>query len=111
MLHHPDKLSQPNSKYYITVISKRFLHKATDSNEFNRIKAAYDIVGDPDLRAKYDRWRNSNLIIPFADFVRLGTHAQVRLSDIVQVFATFTYYSIDCTLAIFAYSNDIDGSK
>ncbi|KAG2210884.1 hypothetical protein INT47_000038 [Mucor saturninus] len=59
LLHHPDKLSQSNN-----------------SNEFNRIKAAYDIVGDPNLRAKYDRWRNSSLLIPFSDFVQLGTHAQ-----------------------------------
>ncbi|GAA5797365.1 hypothetical protein EDC94DRAFT_599630 [Helicostylum pulchrum] len=59
LLHHPDKLS-PQDK----------------STQFEKIKDAYDIVGDPINRAKYERWRKSQLMIPFSDFINLGTHAQ-----------------------------------
>lgn len=59
LLYHPDKTSN------------------TESEEFKKIKAAYDIVGNPVNRATYERWRSSNLIIPFSDFAQLGAHAQV----------------------------------
>ncbi|CEG65975.1 hypothetical protein RMATCC62417_02641 [Rhizopus microsporus] len=54
--HHPDKNS--------------------NSAQFDKIKAAYDILGDPTKRALYDRWKASGLIIPFSQFAQLGTHAQ-----------------------------------
>ncbi|CEI86537.1 hypothetical protein G6F70_001366 [Rhizopus microsporus] len=54
--HHPDKNS--------------------NSAQFDKIKAAYDILGDPAKRALYDRWKASGLIIPFSQFAQLGTHAQ-----------------------------------
>lgn len=60
------------------------------------------------MRAKYERWRSSGLMIPFTDFVNLGTHAQVRTYCI---FLPFSYLSLDCTLAIPAYSNDVDKSQ
>ncbi|KAL9549612.1 hypothetical protein MBANPS3_005133 [Mucor bainieri] len=47
-----------------------------DSKEFQEIKAAYEIVGDPVNRALYERWKSSNLIIPFSEFAQIGTHAQ-----------------------------------
>ncbi|KAI7908338.1 DnaJ domain-containing protein [Cokeromyces recurvatus] len=58
LIHHPDK--SPSS-----------------SKEFEKIKAAYDILGNSEKRALYERWKSSNLIIPFSDFMNLGTHAQV----------------------------------
>ncbi|KAG0166471.1 hypothetical protein DFQ28_008173 [Apophysomyces sp. BC1034] len=51
--------------------------KSTNNDEmYQRIKAAYDIVGDPARRALYDRWRQSGLRIPFHDYAQLGAHAQ-----------------------------------
>ncbi|KAK4515493.1 uncharacterized protein ATC70_010443 [Mucor velutinosus] len=47
-----------------------------DAKEFQKIKAAYEIVGDPVNRALYERWKSSNLIIPFSEFAQIGTHAQ-----------------------------------
>ncbi|KAG2205213.1 hypothetical protein INT46_007801 [Mucor plumbeus] len=47
-----------------------------DSKEFEEIKAAYDIVGNPVNRAMYERWKSSSLIIPFSEFAQIGTHAQ-----------------------------------
>ncbi|CAO3624541.1 unnamed protein product [Mucor fragilis] len=47
-----------------------------DSKEFQKIKGAYEIVGDPVNRALYERWKSSNLIIPFSEFAQIGTHAQ-----------------------------------
>ncbi|KAI8066971.1 dnaJ-like protein subfamily C member 12 [Gilbertella persicaria] len=62
LIHHPDKsLSQ--------------------TKEFEQIKAAYEIVGNPQTRALYDKWRNSSLIIPFSEYAQLGTHAQVKETD------------------------------
>ncbi|CEP17129.1 hypothetical protein [Parasitella parasitica] len=55
--HHPDK-------------------SLASSKEFEKIKAAYDIVGNPVNRAMYERWKSSNLIISFSEFAQLGTHAQ-----------------------------------
>ncbi|KAF1798504.1 DnaJ domain-containing protein [Mucor lusitanicus] len=49
---------------------------SSDSKEFQEIKAAYEIVGDPVNRALYERWKSSNLIIPFSEFAQIGTHAQ-----------------------------------
>lgn len=49
------------------------------SQAFDKIKAAYDILGDPANRALYERWRASSLIIPFSEFAKIGTHAQVCL--------------------------------
>ncbi|ORX53064.1 hypothetical protein DM01DRAFT_1336251 [Hesseltinella vesiculosa] len=43
---------------------------------YKKIKQAYDIVGDPVERAKYERWRLSGLQIPFEDFRQLSQHAQ-----------------------------------
>ncbi|KAI8356727.1 DnaJ domain-containing protein [Choanephora cucurbitarum] len=57
LLHHPDKT-------------------LSESNEFEKIKAAYEIIGDPRNRALYDKWRNSSLLIPFSEYAQLGTHAQ-----------------------------------
>ncbi|GAN03044.1 J domain-containing protein [Mucor ambiguus] len=48
----------------------------SDSKEFQEIKAAYEIVGDPVNRALYERWKSSSLIIPFSEFAQIGTHAQ-----------------------------------
>ncbi|KAI8984517.1 DnaJ domain-containing protein [Mycotypha africana] len=56
--YHPDKAS------------------AADSKQFEKIKAAFDVVGNPEGRALYDRWRSSKLLIPFSDFVQLSSHAQ-----------------------------------
>ncbi|KAI8640159.1 hypothetical protein BD408DRAFT_420215 [Parasitella parasitica] len=47
-----------------------------DSKEFEKIKAAYDIVGNPANRVMYERWKSSSLIIPFSEFAQIGTHAQ-----------------------------------
>ncbi|KAL7318526.1 hypothetical protein PS15m_001763 [Mucor circinelloides] len=55
--HHPDKT-------------------LNDSKEFQEIKAAYEILGNPVNRALYERWKSSNLIIPFSEFAQIGTHAQ-----------------------------------
>ncbi|CAO3699087.1 unnamed protein product [Rhizopus stolonifer] len=57
LLHHPDKSLNQDS-------------------EFEKIQSAYDILGDPIKKAQYDRWKTSGIIIPFSDFVQLGTHAQ-----------------------------------
>ena len=46
--------------------------------DFNRIKAAYDTLGDPSRRAMYERWRTSSLVIPFSEFAQIGSQAQVR---------------------------------
>ncbi|KAI9487738.1 MAG: DnaJ domain-containing protein [Benjaminiella poitrasii] len=58
LIHHPDKATSNSKK------------------EFEKIKAAYDILSDPAKRALYERWKSSKLIIPFSDFIQLGTHAQ-----------------------------------
>ncbi|KAI8891165.1 DnaJ-domain-containing protein, partial [Backusella circina FSU 941] len=50
--------------------------KSTTSTEFEKIQAAYDIVGDSTRRALYDKWKASSLMIPFADYAQLGTHSQ-----------------------------------
>lgn len=76
--YHPDKTSN------------------TESEQFKKIKNAYDIVGNPVNRAMYERWRSSNLIISFSDFAQLGTHAQVSiymfiLDPILLIF--FFFYS------------------
>ncbi|KAI8355567.1 hypothetical protein BD560DRAFT_407198 [Blakeslea trispora] len=57
LLHHPDKTS-------------------STSKEFEKIKAAYEIIGDPRNKALYDKWKNSSLLIPFSEYAQLGTHAQ-----------------------------------
>ncbi|KAI8060687.1 DnaJ domain-containing protein [Gongronella butleri] len=62
LLHHPDK------------------HKGQET-KYKAIKEAYDIVGDPEQRAKYDRWRQSGLQIPFEDYRLLSHHAQARKND------------------------------
>ncbi|KAJ1897910.1 hypothetical protein LPJ66_003083, partial [Kickxella alabastrina] len=43
--HHPDKV-------------------AGDSQWYD-IRQAYDVIGDPQKRAQYDRWRMSELLVPF----------------------------------------------
>eukprot|EP00127_Corallochytrium_limacisporum_P000741 Clim_evm27s25 gene=Clim_evmTU27s25 len=44
--HHPDK--DPEKQ-----------------EDFLRIKKAYEILGDPEIRANYDRWRTANLDMDF----------------------------------------------
>ncbi|CAO3634664.1 unnamed protein product [Mucor hiemalis] len=61
LLHHPDKKTQESSE---------------QNHAFDRIKAAYDIVGDSSNRALYEQWRASSLLIPFSEFAKIGTHAQ-----------------------------------
>ncbi|KAM3578283.1 DnaJ subfamily B member 2 [Umbelopsis sp. WA50703] len=38
--------------------------------------SAYEVLSDPSKRAIYDRWRTSNLQVPFDVFQGLGSHAQ-----------------------------------
>lgn len=61
LLHHPDKQASQSGE---------------QSQAFDKIKAAYDILGDPANRALYERWRASSLVIPFSEFAKIGTHAQ-----------------------------------
>ncbi|KAI9033538.1 DnaJ domain-containing protein [Phycomyces nitens] len=66
LLYHPDKLAAQDSK------------DVQDSAcKYKQIKAAYDVVGDPVMRAIYDRWLQSQLQIPFSDFAQLNAHGQV----------------------------------
>ncbi|SAL95793.1 hypothetical protein [Absidia glauca] len=58
LLHHPDK------------------NKSMEDSQYPLIKEAFDVVGDPQNRAKYDRWRQSGLCIPFEDYIQLSGHAQ-----------------------------------
>ncbi|KAI9282790.1 DnaJ domain-containing protein [Sporodiniella umbellata] len=86
--YHPDKCSNQESK-------------------FEKVKAAYDILGDPVKKAQYDRWKASGLIVPFSDFVQLGTHAQVHknisllvpknLSHLYRLFIGKHFYSLKIT--------------
>ncbi|CAO3650226.1 unnamed protein product [Cunninghamella echinulata] len=57
LIHHPDKTQKEDGQYL-------------------QIKEAYDIVGNPQKRALYDRWRQSGLHIPFQDYAQLSSHAQ-----------------------------------
>ncbi|CAO3606895.1 unnamed protein product [Cunninghamella blakesleeana] len=57
LIHHPDKSLKENDQYLL-------------------IKEAYDIVGNPQKRALYDKWRQSGLQIPFKDYAQLSSHAQ-----------------------------------
>ena len=77
MKYHPDKSLVGNTLLQHTC--RKILLKLlnTDSKEFEEIKAAYDIVGNPVNRAMYERWKSSSLIIPFSEFAQIGTHAQV----------------------------------
>ncbi|KAI8339521.1 DnaJ domain-containing protein [Chlamydoabsidia padenii] len=59
LLHHPDKNKN-----------------TTKDSQYPLIKEAFDVVGDPQNRAKYDRWRQSGLCIPFEDYIQLSGHAQ-----------------------------------
>ena len=77
MKYHPDKFLAGNTLWKHSC--KKLLLKLlnADSKEFEKIKAAYDIVGDPVNRAMYERWKSSSLVIPFSEFAQIGTHAQV----------------------------------
>lgn len=56
--------------------TKQILLFLIDS-QYPLIKEAFDVVGNPQNRAKYDRWRQSGLCIPFEDYIQLSGHAQV----------------------------------
>ncbi|ORZ23168.1 DnaJ domain-containing protein [Absidia repens] len=58
LLHHPDK------------------NQSIEDSQYPLIKEAFDVVGSPQNRAKYDRWRQSGLCIPFEDYIQLSGHAQ-----------------------------------
>jgi DnaJ-class molecular chaperone len=80
LLHHPDKQSPNKGRRPINSFTYMILTRIiVETKEFEKIKAAYDIIGDPSKRALYERWKSSSLIIPFSDFANLGTHAQVSL--------------------------------
>ncbi|KAJ2807921.1 DnaJ sub C member 12, partial [Coemansia furcata] len=51
LLFHPDKNGDNNG-------------------DWNRIREAYEVLGDPQRRAQYDRWRASRLPVPFAQWRR-----------------------------------------
>ncbi|CAO3624537.1 unnamed protein product [Mucor fragilis] len=78
--YHPDKSlsGSINGTYQHKRMPLINLLFYVDSKEFQKIKGAYEIVGDPVNRALYERWKSSNLIIPFSEFAQIGTHAQVR---------------------------------
>ncbi|KAI8084617.1 DnaJ domain-containing protein [Halteromyces radiatus] len=59
LLHHPDKAQNTEG-----------------DSQYPMIKEAFDVIGDPQNRAKYDRWRQSGLCIPFEDYIQLSGHAQ-----------------------------------
>ncbi|KAF7722816.1 hypothetical protein EC973_002661 [Apophysomyces ossiformis] len=61
-----------------------------DAETYQRIKTAYDIVGNPARRALYDRWRLSGLHIPFSDYAQLGAHAQTVHWQALPTQATIT---------------------
>ncbi|KAJ2753650.1 DnaJ sub C member 12 [Coemansia aciculifera] len=43
-------------------------------DNWNQIREAYEVLGDPQRRAQYDRWRASRLPVPFDQWLR-SSHA------------------------------------
>ncbi|KAL1929870.1 hypothetical protein VTP01DRAFT_1024 [Rhizomucor pusillus] len=46
------------------------------TEQYQKIKEAYDVLGDPERRAVYDRWRQSGLAVPFADYLQTASLSQ-----------------------------------
>ncbi|KAJ2460827.1 DnaJ sub C member 12 [Coemansia sp. RSA 2424] len=58
---HPDKMQQPSSQ-------------GQSRDEWDRIREAYEVLGDPQRRAQYDRWMASRIPVPFDQWLR-SSHA------------------------------------
>lgn len=50
------------------------------TEQYQKIKEAYDVLGDPERRAVYDRWRQSGLAVPFADYLQTASLSQASIS-------------------------------
>jgi curved DNA-binding protein CbpA len=72
-------------------------------SQYPLIKEAFDVVGNPQNRAKYDRWRQSGLCIPFEDYIQLSGHAQVKrqkhITKKCRLTIQFLYIIVDNPLA------------
>ncbi|KAJ2718240.1 hypothetical protein GGI07_005833 [Coemansia sp. Benny D115] len=49
--------------------------KTNDTARWDEIRQAYDILGNEQKRAQYDRWRMSKLPVAFGEWVRSQAHA------------------------------------
>ncbi|KAJ2403318.1 DnaJ sub C member 12 [Coemansia sp. RSA 2559] len=69
LLCHPDKERASNSSSCSCSTSTRAVVTENDS-QWNRIREAYEVLGNPHTKAQYDRWRSARLPMSFTEWLK-----------------------------------------